>query len=89
MTRVLRRPLVRAGILAAAWVFFLAVLIRSLDVAFAWWNGELAQPGAGDWFWIALLPVWVFVYLRYLSVFRPGCEACAGRDDEPLGPRGV
>jgi hypothetical protein len=89
MKDALRRPLVRAAVLALAWVILFAVLIRSLDVAFAWWKGELGQPGWGDWFWIVLLPVWVFVYARYFSIFRPGCRACATGDDEPLGPRGV
>jgi len=85
----LRRPYVRTGLLVATWVVLFAVLIRSLDVAFAWWKGDLAQPSFGDWVWIVLLPVWVFLYVRYFSVFRPGCTACEARDDEPLGPRGV
>lgn len=85
----MRRPYVRALLLAALWVAFFAVLIRSLDVAFAWWNGNIARPTASDWFWIALVPVWVVVYVRWFSVFQPGCEACAAKDDGPVGPRGV
>lgn len=79
----------RAGLLVASWVILFGVLIRALDVAAAWWKGEIAQPGMGEGFWIALVPVCVYVYFRSLSVFRPGCDACAGRDDGPLGPRGA
>jgi hypothetical protein len=41
----------------------------------AWWYGELTA-GPWEWLWIGLLPVWLFVFFRYYSVFRPGCRAC-------------
>ena len=55
-------------------VFALSFL-QSIMVTVAWWNGGLTA-GAWEWMWIGLLPVWVFVYFRYYSVFRPGCRAC-------------
>ena len=49
-------------------------LFHSVTVTVAWWNGDLAA-GPWDWLWIGLLPVWLFVFFRYYSVFRPGCRA--------------
>lgn len=58
-------------------------------IALAWWRGELAQPTVGEWLWIAALPVLVGAYLRFFSVFRPGCDACAvAEPPRPPGPRG-
>lgn len=50
-------------------------LVQSIMVTVAWWEGELVA-GVWEWIWIGLLPVWVFVYFRYYSIFRPGCRAC-------------
>jgi len=58
-------------------------------VALAWWRGELAQPTVGEWLWIAALPVLVGAYLRFFSVLRPGCDACAAAEPPRTpGPRG-
>jgi len=51
-----------------------------ITVAVAWWQGGL-DAGSWGWSWIGLLPVWLFVYLRYYSIFRPGCRACLPPDD--------
>jgi hypothetical protein len=65
------------GLLAffALTMAFVLGLFQSVMVTVAWWNGESAA-GPGEWLWIGLLPVWLFVYFRYYSVFRPGCRAC-------------
>jgi hypothetical protein len=55
-------------------------LVQSVTVAVAWWRGEVA-PGWWEWLWIALLPLWLFVFLRYFSIFRPGADACLPTDD--------
>ena len=54
---------------------FVLCLFQSVIVTVAWWNGELTA-GPREWLWIGLLPVWLFVYFRYYSIFRPGCRAC-------------
>jgi hypothetical protein len=56
--------------------------LQSISVTVAWWKGELAA-GPWEWLWIGLLPVWVFVYFRYYSIFRPGCRACLPPEDQP------
>ena len=61
---------------------FVLGLFQSVMVTAAWWNGELAA-GPREWLWIGLLPVWLFVFFRYYSVFRPGCRACQPPDDGP------
>lgn len=54
---------------------FVLGLFQSVTVTVAWWYGELSA-GLWEWLWIGLLPVWLFVFFRYYSVFRPGCRAC-------------
>lgn len=57
------------------WMVFAFSFYQSIMVTVAWWNGRV-PAGLWEWLWIGLLPVWVFVYFRYYSVFRPGCRAC-------------
>ena len=73
------------------WMVFAFSFLQSITVTVAWWKGELTA-GAWEWLWIGLPPVWVFVYFRYYSIFRPGCRAClppedysAARHDNPRG----
>ena len=72
------------------WTAFALGFLQSLTVTVAWWKGELAA-GPWEWLWIGLLPVWVIVYFRYYSIFRPGCRACLPPEDKAteqrLGPR--
>lgn len=74
----------------ALWMVFALGFLQSITIVAAWWKGELAA-GPWEWLWIGLLPVWVFVYFRYYSVFRPGCRACLPPEDESssyrAGPR--
>lgn len=70
----------------ALWMVFAFAFVQSITVTLAWWNGELAA-GLWEWLWIALLPVWVFVYFRYYSIFRPGCRACLPPHEGPSSPR--
>jgi len=57
-------------------------LLQSVSVTAAWWRGELTA-GPWEWFWIGLLPVWLFVFFRYYSFFRPGCRPCLPPADKP------
>ena len=76
----------------AVWMAFAFSFLQSITVTVALWKGQLA---AGWWegLWIGLLPVWVFVYFRYYSIFRPGCRACLPPENQPAtrhdGPRGI
>jgi hypothetical protein len=67
-----RRPWL--GVLLAP--AFFACLVAALLRAQAWWRGELADPGALDLILLASLPVLVWVYFRYLSVFGKGKGQC-------------
>jgi hypothetical protein len=72
-----QRPLLRALLWFAAWMLFGFLLIESLHVAVDWWQGQLANPGWREMFWLLLLPVLLVIFVRYFSIFRPGCRACA------------
>jgi hypothetical protein len=70
-------------------VLLFVALARAGTVALAWWRGELAQPGVADTLWLLALPVLVGVYLRWFSVLRTDCTACAPDDrPRPGGPAG-
>ena len=69
-----------------SWMAFAFAFLKSVIVTVAWLKGELAA-GPWEWLWIGLLPVWVFVYFRYYSVFRPECRACLLPEDESTGYR--
>lgn len=73
----IRNPITRALLLFAAWMVFGFALVQSVTVAVEWWQGRLAQLGPWEWLWLVLLPVLIVVWLRYFSIFRPGCSACA------------
>lgn len=82
-------PMVRPVAKFALGVALFVAVAQAGTVALAWWRDELPQPSAGDWLWIASLPVLVGVWLRGFSVLRPGCDACAAGDPaRPPGPRG-
>jgi hypothetical protein len=74
--------------LSGAALLFLA-LLQAVTVTVAWWRNELTEVGAGEWFWILLLPVLVGIYLRFFSILRPDCHACLPNDHStPGGPHG-
>jgi len=50
--------------------------IQSLHVTVAWWKGEIAVMTLADWFWVAMLPVLLYLYFRYVSIFRCKEPAC-------------
>lgn len=56
-------------------MIFAVSLMKSVAVTVAWWNGDRAA-GPWEWFWISILPVLIFIFFRYYSIFRPGCRAC-------------
>ena len=68
------------------WMVFAFSFLQSITVTVVWWKGEQAT-GCWEWLWIGLLPVWVFVYFRYYSIFRPGCRACLPPEDKSTGQR--
>ncbi len=65
-----------------AWMALAFGTLQSITVTVTWWKGEL-QAGPWEWLWIGLLPVWLFVFFRYYSIFQPGCRACQPQEDKP------
>ena len=62
-------------------VAFVALFLESISTTVHWWRGQLGAPTVIDWIEIGLLPVLLFVYLRYFSVLRPDCNACQPPQD--------
>jgi len=60
---------------------FALSFLQSITVTVGWRNGEL-HAGLWEWLWIGLLPVWIFIFFRYYSIFRPGCRACLPPEHE-------
>jgi hypothetical protein len=84
-----RRTVWRGVAKFALGVLLFVALAQAGTVALAWWRGEIARLGAGDALWLLSLPVLVGVYLRWFSVLRPDCTACAPDDrTRPGGPAG-
>jgi hypothetical protein len=66
----------RAGLLVAAFAY-MVLLIEAIRAAVAWWHGELAPPGWSELVLIALLPLLVWIWWRYISPFgRDDCAKC-------------
>lgn len=57
-------------------VAFAVLFLDSIVTAVHWWRGELVTPTVLDWIEIGLLPLLLFVYLRYFSIFKPECQVC-------------
>ncbi len=76
-------PIVNAFVFLGLWMGFAFILFQSVTVTVAWWGGELTRVGLREGFWIGLLPVWIFVYFRYFSIFRRNCDACRLPPDRP------
>lgn len=84
-----RSVLWRAAARFALFIMLFVALLQSGTVAFAWWRDELPQLGAYEVLCLLFLPVGVALYLRFFSVFRSDCEACAPDDSRRNeGPRG-
>lgn len=56
---------------------YMVLLIEALRAAVTWWHGELPQPGWTDMALIAVLPVLIWIWWRYLSPFGKDCQKCA------------
>ena len=78
-------PAWRALIWFLSWMAFGLLLVQSVTVTLDWWQDKRTDVGAWEWLWIGLLPVLVFVYFRFFSIFRPGCRACAPDADRRDG----
>lgn len=50
------------------------------------WSLEGRRPEGLAWLSLGLLPVWVWVYLRYFSIFRRDCDACAPAGEQRRDP---
>lgn len=82
---VRQRPVLHAAFwLIAGALLFLAV-IQSLTVTVAWWRNELPEMRAADWFSVLLLPPLIGIYLRFFSIFRPGCRTCQPEERRTQG----
>lgn len=82
-------PIARFAVRFALGAGLFVAFVQAGTVALVWWRGELTQPTLGDWLWVLSLPLLIGAYLRWFSVFRPGCDACAADPAErPPGPRG-
>ena len=64
-------------------VAFAALFLDSIVTTVRWWRGELVAPTVLDWVEIGLLPLLLFVYLRFFSIFRPDCRACEFPENPP------
>ena len=85
LAAVLRLLLYAAGVLA---------FVQSLATGIRWVQGDLASPSLEDWFWLALLPPMLLLYLR-VSVFgcrEPACllppEPRSGKASKHVGTDG-
>lgn len=58
----------------------LLALFQSLPVAVEAWHTRQWPDTVAEWIRLALLPVALWLYLRYFSIL--GCRSCGG-DDEP------
>lgn len=63
-------------LLLAAAFGYMVLLIEAIRAAVAWWRDELMQPDWGDIALIALLPVLIWAWWRYLSPFGRECSSC-------------
>ena len=76
MKHGLKQWVKRIALLGAAFAY-MVLLIEAIRAAVAWWHGELAQPGWSDMALIALLPLLVWIWWRYISPFgRADCAKC-------------
>lgn len=56
-------------------VILLGLLVACIKVLVGWWNGELRLTEEGNWVWVALFPLLLWLWWRYFSVF--GCQQAA------------
>jgi len=70
------RGVKRIALLATGFAY-MVLLIEALRAAVAWWHGELTQPDWMDITLIAVLPVLIWIWWRYLSPFGRDCQKCA------------
>lgn len=66
----------RRLVLLAAGFAYMVLLIEAIRAAVAWWRGE-AAPGAIDYLLLGALPLLVWIWWRYFSMFRRGCSKAA------------
>jgi hypothetical protein len=57
----------------------LLALFQSLPVAVEAWQAQQWPDAPSEWIRLALLPVALWLYLRYFSIL--GCRRCRGDDE--------
>ena len=70
----------------AAGFAYMVLLIEAVRAAVAWWRGELAQPDWSDMALIAILPLLIGIWWRYLSPFGRNCHKCALPPESRINP---
>lgn len=68
MSPALRDGLLRPVLL----VLLLGFMVACVKVTVGWWNGEVELGEDGNWLWLALFPILLWIWFRYFSVF--GCK---------------
>lgn len=78
MSTAMRDALLRPLLL----IVLLGLLVACVKVTVGWWNGEVSLAEEGNWLWLALFPILLWVWFRYFSIF--GCKepACLLPKDE-------
>jgi hypothetical protein len=54
----------------------LAGIILAAHAMQEWRDAGWRSLDAWEWFWLTLLPVWLYIFFRYYSIFRQDCHAC-------------
>ncbi len=67
------------GCRAMALFLVLLALFQSLPLAVEAWETRQWPQSAVEWIRLGLLPVALWLYLRYFSIF--GCRQCGGQDE--------
>lgn len=59
----------------------LAGIVLAAQALQEWRDAGWEEVSSWNRFWLVLLPVWLYIFFRYYSVFRKDCQACL--DDAP------
>lgn len=74
----------RGARLVAGLLLALGVMLGIVEAAgvIQGWYLEGRRPEGAAWIWLALLPVWLGVYLRYFSILRKDCDVCVSAREQ-------
>lgn len=68
-------------------VAVLGLLVASIKVLVGWWQGELRLEDEGNWVWLVLFPVLLWIWWRYFSVFGCSQAACLLPEEDDQNKR--